>query len=105
MRIRRSVIRIFWLALPPMMSVAMIAYFGYPAWRGERGYAALQTTEAQLAQELGRQKTFVAERKRLEHRIELLQSGDPDIVEELARTQLMDGAPGQVAVPRETPGK
>jgi len=27
-------------------------------------------------------------------------SADPDLVEELARGQLMDGAPNQVAVPR-----
>jgi cell division protein FtsB len=38
---------------------------------------------------------------RLEHRISLLKSGDPDLIEELARTKLMDGAPGQVAVPRD----
>ena len=25
---------------------------------------------------------------------------DPDLVEELARTRLMDGAPNQVAIPR-----
>jgi hypothetical protein len=27
---------------------------------------------------------------------------DPDMIEELARGQLMDGGPGQVAVPRST---
>ena len=40
-------------------------------------------------------------RARLEHRIALMdKNADPDLVEELARTQLMDGAPNQVAVPR-----
>jgi hypothetical protein len=28
---------------------------------------------------------------------------DPDMIEELARGQLMDGGPGQVAVPRTAP--
>ena len=43
-----------------------------------------------------------ANRARLEHRIALMEKdgADPDLVEELARTQLMDGAPNQVAVPR-----
>jgi hypothetical protein len=29
-----------------------------------------------------------------------MEKNDPDLVEELARTQLMDGAPNQVALPR-----
>ena len=43
-----------------------------------------------------------AARQRLEHRIDLMRPGqvDPDLVEELARGQLMEGAPGQIAVPR-----
>ena len=43
----------------------------------------------------------VYKRMRLEHRIQLLEAGDPDLIEELARTKLMDGAPGQVAIPRQ----
>ncbi|MBV9991181.1 MAG: hypothetical protein JOZ72_07790 [Alphaproteobacteria bacterium] len=40
---------------------------------------------------------------RLEHRIALMRPGavDPDLVEELARGELMDGAPNQIAVPRK----
>ena len=30
----------------------------------------------------------------------MTENPDPDLIEELARTQLMDGAPNQVAVPR-----
>jgi hypothetical protein len=42
------------------------------------------------------------QRDHLAHRIQLMEGGhaDPDLVEELARGQLMDGAPNQVAVPR-----
>jgi hypothetical protein len=42
------------------------------------------------------------DRERLQHRIGLMapNSADADLVEELARSQLMDGAPNQVAVPR-----
>jgi cell division protein FtsB len=44
----------------------------------------------------------VSQRDHLAHRIQLMEGGhaDPDLVEELARGQLMDGAPNQVAVPR-----
>ena len=47
-------------------------------------------------------RRLTSERDRLAHRIQLMEDGhaDPDLVEELARSQLMDGAPNQVAVPR-----
>ena len=103
MRIRRSVTRIFVLAILPAISVAVVSYFGYYAVWGERGYRALDTVQAQLADAQGQFDQISDRNKRLEHRIALLKAGsaDPDLVEELARTQLMDGAPGQVAVPRK----
>jgi cell division protein FtsB len=103
MRIRRSVTRIFVLAVLPAISVAVISYFGSYAIWGERGYLALNATQARLADAQGRWDRISDQNKRLEHRITLLKAGsaDPDLIEELARTQLMDGAPGQVAVPRK----
>jgi cell division protein FtsB len=103
MRLRRSVTRIFGLAVLPAISVAVICYFGtYAVW-GERGYLALNDTRARLADAQGQLDQISDQNQRLEHRIALLKAGsaDPDLVEELARTQLMDGAPGQVAVPRK----
>jgi len=103
MRIRRSVTRIFVLAILPAISVAVISYFGtYAVW-GERGYLALDDTRARLADAQGQFDRINDQNRRLEHRIALLKAGsaDPDLVEELARTQLMDGGPGQVAVPRK----
>jgi cell division protein FtsB len=103
MRIRRSVTRIFVLAILPAISVAVVSYFStYAVW-GERGYLALHTAQAQLADAQSQLDQVSDQNKRLEHRIALLKAGaaDPDLVEELARTQLMDGAPGQVAVPRK----
>jgi hypothetical protein len=40
---------------------------------------------------------------RLQHRIQLMRPGqvDPDLVEELYRKDLMEGAPNQVAIPRK----
>ena len=105
MRIRRSVTRIFVLAILPAISVAVVSYFGYYAVWGDRGYLALHTVQAKLADAQGQLDQVDDQNKRLEHRIALLKAGSvaPDLVEELARTQLMDGAPGQVAIPRDKP--
>jgi cell division protein FtsB len=101
MRIRRSVARIFGLAVLPALSVSVISYFGYYALYGERGYMALTSVETRLTDAHTKLAAVTDQRRRLEHRITLLKAGDPDLVEELARTKLMDGAPGQVAIPRD----
>ena len=102
MRIKRSVTRIFTVLIVPAISLAVVGYFGtYAVW-GNRGVLALEDTQAQLGVQLQQLAELQANRQRLEHRIALMEKngGDPDLVEELARTQLMDAAPNQVAVPR-----
>jgi cell division protein FtsB len=103
MRIRRSVVRFFGLAVFPAVSAAVIGYFGYNAVWGERGLEAMNRTRIQLAVANAQLSQLDDQRARLQHRIQLLDqpNPDPDLVEELARTQLMDGAQGQVAVPRD----
>ena len=102
MRIKRSVTRAFTLSILTAIACAVVAYFGYYAIWGERGVLALSDVQARL----GVQQEVLAQardnRLRLEHRIALMHPGsaDPDLVEELARSQLMFGAPNQVAVPR-----
>ena len=102
MRIKRSVVRFFRLMVLPAITIAVVSYFGGHAIWGERGILALEDAQAKLAlqqQELAR---LNHDRARLEHRIGLMSqpNPDPDLVEELARTELMDGAPNQVAVSR-----
>ena len=102
MQIRRSVTRFFGISVLPAITCALVAYFGYYAIWGERGVLALADVQSRLAvrqDELARLQT---NRARLEHRIELMRPGsvDNDLVEELARAQFMEGAPGQIAVPR-----
>jgi len=103
MRIRRSVRSFFGALVFPAIALAVTAYFGDNFLYGPRGYEAYNDTQATLA--LHRQQLAEARdaRQRLEHRISLMKPGsaDADLVEELARTQLMDGAPGQVAIPRD----
>ena len=102
MRIRRSVTRFFGISVLPAITCAIVAYFGYYAIWGERGALALADTQARLGVQREQLDQLQSTRVHLEHRIELLRPGsiDNDLVEELARGQLMEGAPGQIAVPR-----
>ena len=101
MRIKRSVSRIFGVLVVPAITLAVVAYFGAYAIWGNRGVLALEDTQAQLGIQQQQLAQLQDNRTRLEHRIALMEKdADPDLVEELARGQLMDGAPNQVAVPR-----
>ena len=100
MRIKRSVTRFFLNLILPAISVAVVAYFGSYAIWGERGLLQLEDTQAKLGVAQANLAEVQGQRDRLYHRIQLMDEGDPDLVQELARGQLMDGAPGQIAVPR-----
>jgi cell division protein FtsB len=100
MRIKRSVTRFFTALVLPAITLAVVGYFGAYAIWGNRGILALEDTQAQLGVRQQQLAEVQADRQRLEHRIALMNRNDPDLVEELARTQLMDGANNQVAVPR-----
>jgi cell division protein FtsB len=101
MRIRRSVTRFFGMLVVPAISLAVVSYFGAYAIWGNRGVLSLEDTQAQLGIRQQQLAQLQDNRTRLEHRIALMEKdADPDLVEELARGQLMDGAPNQVAVPR-----
>jgi cell division protein FtsB len=103
MRISYSATRFFSAMVVPAICAAAIAYFGYYTICGTRGLLALTDARARLAVAHEQLASVIDERKRLEHRIELLKPGaaDPDLVEELARQQLLGSVPGQIAVPRQ----
>jgi cell division protein FtsB len=102
MRIKRSVTRFFGALILPALTVAVVSYFGSYAIWGERGVLALQDVQSRLDVREGQLAQVADDRARLAHRVALMEEGhaDPDLVEELARGQLMDGASNQVAVPR-----
>jgi cell division protein FtsB len=101
MRIKRSVSRFCTTLIVPAVTLAVVSYFGAYAIWGNRGILVLEDTQAQLGVQQQHLAELQTSRTRLEHRITLMEkNADPDLVEELARTQLMDGAPNQVAVPR-----
>ncbi|HEY1615564.1 MAG TPA: septum formation initiator family protein [Rhizomicrobium sp.] len=95
--------RFFGILVMPAICAAAIVYFGYYTLWGTRGILALTDVRARLSVEEDRLASLKADRDRLEHRIALLRSGseDPDLVEEIARGQMLGSSPGQIAVPRE----
>ena len=101
MRIRRSVTRFFGALVIPAICAAAILYFGYYLVWGSRGVLALADAQARLAVAQQQLADVEHDNNRLKHRIELLGSEDPDIIEEIARDQLLGTTPGQVAVPRD----
>jgi len=102
MRIRRSVSRFFGALVIPAICAAATLYFSYYAIWGSRGAMELGRVDGKLTVQKQRLAEVKDQRVRLQHRISLLEPGsvDPDMVEELARGQLQDGGPNQVAVPR-----
>ena len=102
MRIRRSVTRFFTTLIMPALTLAVVGYFGTYAIWGNRGILVLEDTQARLGIQQQQLAELQGSRARLEHRIALMdKNADRDLVEELARVQLMDGAPNQVAIPRK----
>ncbi|MEI9930972.1 MAG: septum formation initiator family protein [Rhizomicrobium sp.] len=97
--------RVFAAMVLPAICGAVSAYFGYYAIWGARGALALQDAQAELGIRQEQLAEIHDQRARLEHRIALMSPGqvDPDMVEELSRGQLMNGAPNQVAIPRHAP--
>ena len=82
---------------------AFIAYFaGYSVW-GTRGALALEDARAALGVQQERLAALQLQGAALQRRIRLMElpGPDDDLVEELARTVLMDGKDGQVAIPRK----
>jgi cell division protein FtsB len=101
MRIRRSVTRFFGALVIPALCAAAVAYYGYYLVWGNRGLIALTSAQARLAVAQDQLADVQQDEGRLKHRIQLLNARDPDIIQEIARDQLLGTTAGQVAVPRE----
>ncbi len=102
MQIRQSVSSLIAAMIVPAICIAFSTYFAWSALNGPRGLEELGAVRARLQIRHSQLASLVARRERLQQRIHLLEPGsvDPDMLEEMARNQLMEGIPGQVAVPR-----
>jgi cell division protein FtsB len=101
MAMRRSVARVVGALIVPAICAATVAYFGYFTVWGERGLMALASARAELSGERQQLESLKGTRERLQRRIALVRRGDPDMLQELRRDQLLDADTGEVAVPRK----
>jgi cell division protein FtsB len=103
MRMRRRITQSVGLLIVPAICCAVTIYFGYAGFVGPRGLLAWSETEARLAVSQHELNDIRVERMALERRIGLLddQALDRDLLEEVARSMLAQGRPGEVAIPRE----
>ena len=98
---RRSVARVVGALIVPAICAAAVAYFGYFTIWGERGLMALASARTQLTAEQQQLDTLQTARERLQRRIALLRAGDPDILQEVRRKQLLGAETGEVLIPRK----
>jgi cell division protein FtsB len=103
MRMSRRIGRNIQLILLPAVCCAMSGYFGYTVVFGERGLIAWRQAQDQLRLAQSDLASLKAKREALQHRISLLDGKviDPDLLEEVARSELLETRSGEVAVPRE----
>jgi len=77
-----------------------LSYFAWHAWKGPRGYPYQEQLQARLAMLDNKFDTIQQQRVRLEHKVGLLrpESIDPDILDEMARSQLQMVRPGDLVI-------
>ncbi len=75
---------------PPVFAACVVAYFGYHALHGERGFLAWRELKQDLAEARAAEARLAGERALLEHRVGLLRPDnlDPDLLEERANALL-----------------
>ena len=102
MRIRQSVSQSFLVLALPAVAISVVIYFGLFGIFGPNGILALEDTQARLEMAKANLSQIGDQRRQLAWRVVLMErpGGDADLVEELARIELMDGAPHQVAIAR-----
>jgi cell division protein FtsB len=103
MKLRRRISRCVNLLLLPAICCAISGYFGYSFLFGDRGLIAWRSTQDELMAARHDLGQLQAQREALQHRISLLDDDaiDPDLLDEVAHTVLLETRPGEVAVPRE----
>lgn len=91
--------------------MALLGYFAWHGYKGPRGYPFHDTLAVEAASLVEKHAAVEKQRLYLENKVALIrpESIDPDLLDELARSQLGMAAPGDVVViergeiPQENP--
>lgn len=94
--LRRSLRR----AVLPVLLCALLAYFGWHAIHGQRGFRTMQVREAQIAAAAHEHALLRARREAAERRVHALRGErlDPDTLDERARAMLNLTQPDEIVV-------
>lgn len=86
--------------LPPIIGLALVAYFGFHAAYGERGLVSLRELQRETAAKSGELDALQDTEARLRRRVELISGPeiDGDILEEEARRTLGWSRPDEVVI-------
>ena len=100
MAIRRRLRRILWASILPVVSFALIGYFGFYSIYGEHGLLTLVTLKSQLEVAQTERDAIRSEREKLARRVVRMRpdSLDPDLLDEEARSSLGYMAPGEITI-------
>ena len=92
--------RILWASILPVISLALIVYFGFYSIYGEHGLLQLVTLKSELAVAQAQRGEIRAEREKLARRVVRMRpdSLDPDLLDEEARSSLGYMAPGEITI-------
>lgn len=84
----------------PLIGALLIVYFGYHAIEGDRGLFAYLRLNQEIRKAEVTLDLIRAERKDLEHRVNLMRAGslDRDMLDEQARATLGLGRPDEVTI-------
>ncbi len=90
-------------AVPPLLFLSLVGYFGWQATRGDHGLRAHALREQQLATVQGELVQATAEQEAWERRVAALRTArlDPDLLDERARAMLNRADPSEIVVPYE----
>ncbi|MBI2719788.1 MAG: septum formation initiator family protein [Rhizobiales bacterium] len=90
-------------AVVTFVCLALLGYFAWHAYYGERGLPYRDRLAAQAQGLADRYAVIEDRRKKIEHRVSLVRpdSIDPDMLDELARAQLEMAAPNEFVVLRD----
>lgn len=101
MALAREMKSLLFGVIPPLVGLALVAFFAWHTLHGTRGLIAL----AQIKEEIARARTELArlkaEQARAERRVSSLRPGslDRDTLDERARVMLNLAAPDEIVIP------
>lgn len=101
MALAREVKSLLFGVIPPLVGLALVAFFAWHTLHGTRGLIALAQTKEEIARARAELARLEAEQGRAERRVSSLRPGslDRDTLDERARLMLNLASPEEIVIP------